>query len=359
MTGFVLAAILALGQEPSFERLSAQARQAYEANRPEEARELFGQALKLKPDWVEGWWGLGTLHYQRDRYTECRDALLEMTRLDAVAAPGWALLGLCQFRTKEYDAAFANLKRAHMLVPPGVGGQLMSVADYHLALLLTRQGAFEVSQIVLAGVAPHQKSNTEMIIGAGLACLRMAILPEELPKERRDVAYLAGKTLWALATAPPAEAEANFTALVEKYPKFPNVHYLYGAYLAAHRVEGADKEFLEELKLQPDSVPARVQLVLRHLVEQRLEEALKLAREAVALSPDSVAAQLALGRALRAQGDDQGALAAFLTAKKLDPYSPEIRLYLTTAYRALGDIEALRREQAEHARLKAEQKNWP
>ena len=77
-----------------------------------------------------------------------------MVKLDASAAPGWALLGLCEFRTKQYDAAFQHLKKAHMLVSVRQsGGPLLDMADYHLALLLTRQGAFELAQEIFVRVA--------------------------------------------------------------------------------------------------------------------------------------------------------------------------------------------------------------
>lgn len=360
----LLAAALALGQtglpgDGSFERLSAAARTAYEANRSDEATDLYSQAVKLRPDWAEGWWALGMIHYERDRYPECRDALTRMTGLDSSAAAGWALLGLCEFRTKEYDSSFQHLKRAHMLVLQGAGGEFKAIADYHLALLLNRQGAFEVSQAVLISVAPHSKDNTAMMLGAGLACLRMPIFPEEIPPANREIVSMAGKILWDLATQPPQATEADFTALLAKYPDFPNVHYFYGTYLAAHHPEQSDKEFLAELKIQPDHAPSKVELVLRYLVEEKVDDALKLAREAVAMSPDSPGTQLALGKALRAHGDDKDALSAFLTAKRLDPVTPDIRLYLVTAYRGLGMVEEMRKEQAEYARLKTEQTNWP
>jgi tetratricopeptide (TPR) repeat protein len=359
-----LAAAVALGQAGppvggSFESVSAAARAAYEANRSEEAADLYSQAVKLRPDWAEGWWALGMIHYERDRYPECRDALTRMTGLDPSAAAGWALMGLCEFRIKEYDSSFQHLKRAHMLVLQGVGGEFKAIADYHLALLLNRQGAFEVSQAVLISVAPNVKDNTAMMLGAGLACLRMPIFPEEIPPANREIVSMAGKVLWDLATQPPQATEADFAALLAKYPDFPNVHYFYGTYLAAHHPEQSDQEFLAELKIQPDHVPSKVELVLRDLVEEKTDEAVKLAREAAVMSPDSPGTQLALGKALRAQGDGKGSLAAFLAAERLDPVTPDIRLYLMTAYRGLGMVEEMRKEQAEYARLKAEQKNWP
>src|SRR5438132_7145061 len=153
------------------------------------------------------------------------------------------------------------------------------MADYHLALLLTKQSAFEVAQEVLVRVALKVQNNSEMMFGAGLMSLRMPLLPSDVPPGQRDVVTMAGKAFWDLATRPTAEAEADFKALITKYPKFPNVHYFYGTYLAARHPEQCAPEFLQELRVTPDSVPARVQLVLRYIIERKLEKALKLARE--------------------------------------------------------------------------------
>lgn len=354
---------VAVGQSeaPStFEELSTKAQQAYEANRLEDAADLYDRAVKLRPDWTQGWWALGMVQYQRDHYPECNNALTRMVALDASATAGWALLGLCEFRTKEYDASFEHLKKAHMLVSVRQnGGPLMDMADYHLAMLLIRQGAFEVAQEVLLRVALKVRTNSEMSFAAGLAGLRMPVLASDVPASQQEVVTMAGKAFWDLATQPPEAAEADFKALVSKYPNVPNVHYFYGTYLASHHPEQCSAEFLEELRVSPESVPARVQLVLRYIVERKLDEALKLAREAVRISPDSVGSQLALAETLRAQGNDEDALAAYLHAEQLDPVSPKIRLYLVNTYRALGRLDDMHREQAEYERLKANQPNWP
>jgi tetratricopeptide (TPR) repeat protein len=358
----LLAALSAVAQteSPTFEQLATQAQHAYETDQPDEAVRLYNEAVKLRPDWAQGWWALGMIAYQRDHYPECRDALSRMVRLDESAAPGFALLGLCEFRVKEYDAAFQHLRKAHMMVPVKEGGgPLLDMADYHLALLLTKQSAFEVAQEVLVRVALKVQNNPEMMFGAGLMSLRMPLFPSEVPRGQRDAVSMAGKAFWDLATRPTAEAEADFKALITKYPKFPNVHYFYGTYLAARHPEQCVPEFLQELRVTPDSVPTRVQLVLRYIIERKLEMALKLAREAVALSPDSVGAQLALGQTFRARGDDRNALAPFLEARRLDSVSPNVRLYLVNTYRALGRVDEMRREQAEYDRLKMEQHNWP
>lgn len=357
-----IAAVSAAQKAPqSFEQLSAKAQQAYDANQDDEAAHLYSEAVQIKPDWPEGWWALGMIDYQHDRYSQCRDNLTHMVALDAKAAPGWALLGLCEFNTGQYDVAFEHLKKAHMLVPvKEPGGQLLVVANYHLAMLLARQGAFELAQeILVLYVAPTPHSNPEMMLEGGVASLRMPILPSEVTPDQRDVVAMAGKTFWDLATRPPEEAESDFSTLLAKYPTFPNVHYFYGTFLGARHPEQSAGEYLAELQVTPDSVPARVQLALRYVIEGKVEKAVKYAREAVALSPDSVGAQLALGEALRAGGDDEHALTAYLAAERLDPISPKVRLYIANTYRALGRGDEMRREQAEYSRLKSEQPNWP
>jgi tetratricopeptide (TPR) repeat protein len=359
----LLLATAVAGQSPpqqTFDELSTLAQKAYESNRPDEAAEFFSRAVQMRPDWAQGWWAIGMINYERDRYPECRDALTRMVELDASAAPGWSLLGLCEFRTKQYDSSFQHLKKAHMLVTPSQpGGPLHDIADYHLAMLLTQQGAFEVAQEILLKVARRVHSNADMTFASGLPSLRMPILPSAVTAEQHEVVAMAGKTFWDLATQEPEVAEADFKELVTKYSKFPNVHYFYGTYLAARHPEDCAAEFRKELIITPDSAPARVQLALRYTLEDKLPEAVKLAREAVALTPDSVGPQLALAKALRTQGDNPGALAAYQAAERLDPLTPAIRLYLVNVYRALGRIDDMRRENSEYQRLKAEQSNWP
>jgi hypothetical protein len=91
-----------------FDRLSKQATTAREQNNLEDAVKLYRQALKLKPEWKEGWWYLSTLLYDKDQYPEARDGFRKFTALDPKVGPGFALLGLCEFQTKEFPQALAD-----------------------------------------------------------------------------------------------------------------------------------------------------------------------------------------------------------------------------------------------------------
>src|SRR5258706_8882669 len=78
----------------TFEELAAKATAAREAGNIPQAIELYREALQLKPAWAEGWWFLGTLCYDSDRYENGQLAFAEFVKLDDKAAPGWSFLGL-------------------------------------------------------------------------------------------------------------------------------------------------------------------------------------------------------------------------------------------------------------------------
>src|SRR5678815_5157 len=122
-----------------FAQVSKEAAQAREHEHLEEAVKLYREAVKLRPDWKEGWWYLGTMFYDQDRYDEARAALRRFTVLDPKVAAAWAFLGLCEYEAKAYDQALAHLQQATAL-GLDANSQLYTVTQYHAALLLTRSG---------------------------------------------------------------------------------------------------------------------------------------------------------------------------------------------------------------------------
>src|SRR6266446_3111346 len=64
-----------------FERIAAQADQARDANDLEKAIVLYRRALGMRPGWAEGWWSLGTILYEQDKYTEASHAFKRVVSL--------------------------------------------------------------------------------------------------------------------------------------------------------------------------------------------------------------------------------------------------------------------------------------
>src|SRR5215471_1883195 len=96
-------ALTAAGQTapPSaFQNLARQADAARDGKQLEKAVTLYQQALKLKPDWDEGLWNLGSIAYDLDRYAECAPAFHRLAGLKPDSAPAWTMSGLCEYKLR-------------------------------------------------------------------------------------------------------------------------------------------------------------------------------------------------------------------------------------------------------------------
>src|SRR5215510_13455057 len=99
----------------AFDEAVKNADQAREAGRLDEALDLYGKALQMRPNWTEGWWYAGTILYDRDRYPDARDAFRNLVALEPKRAHAWGMLGLCEYQTREYDRAVNSLQRGRPL----------------------------------------------------------------------------------------------------------------------------------------------------------------------------------------------------------------------------------------------------
>ena len=110
---WVLSSLLFLAGVPQtpapqhvFEQISRQADGARTADRLLDAIRLYREGVKLRPSWSQGWWGLGSIYYEQDRFPEAREAF---TRFIATSkkevAPAYAFLGLCEYETRDYEHA--------------------------------------------------------------------------------------------------------------------------------------------------------------------------------------------------------------------------------------------------------------
>src|SRR5208282_4489295 len=163
----------------SFEQLSRAAEQARNQNHDDEAIALYQRALKLRPEWDEGLWNLCSLLYEKEKYPEARDDLRRFVADQPKAGMGWALLGLSEFRTREYARALDHLRQAMTLGTGGSKGMARSVF-YYAAVLLTRFEMYDESQRLLFEMARSGQEESFLVEPLGLAALRMPLLPEEI-----------------------------------------------------------------------------------------------------------------------------------------------------------------------------------
>ena len=338
------------GNDPGFDRMLAAATAARQAQRWEEAIELYGKLVAAKPAFVEGYWYQGTAYYSLDDFPHCRDTFRTLVRRAPKNGAAFAFLGLCEFGTKQYDRSLEHLLQSRIL---GVGDtkELGGVARYHAAVLMTRIEQYEQALETLGEFAAEGDDNPRVIEAMGLATLRMPFLPVEAPPDRREMVLMAGRASYMMATRNTAGSEKAFEALVARYPEMPNVHYAFGVFLLQEQPDRGLAEFKRELELQPAHPASLMQLAFEYLKRSDGSSALPWARQAVEVAPREFPAHKALGQALLETGDVDGAIKELLIGIKLAPDSPGLHFILARAYQRAGRADDAAREREEFTRL--------
>lgn len=338
-----------------FNRLSKQASEARAASRLDDAIALYNQALRLKPRWPDGWWYLGSIFYDRDRYFEAREALRNYLALLPQSGPGWALTGLCEFQLRDYEHALADINQARKL---GIGSkqEFIPVLNYHLGILLTRFEQFELAFEPLLWFIRQHNESPRIIEALGLNLLRMPFLPTEYPPEKREVVLLAGRAAYYAGGLRPTEAQQAFDELRRRYPDAPNVHYAYGTFLLASDPNAALEEFRQELKASPAHLPSLLQMAFEYIKQNNYEAARPFAEKSLQLASDSPAARNAMGNVLLETGDVEGAIKQLEKGVEIDPSSPEMHFTLAKAYRKAKRLDDAKREQSTFLRLDSERR---
>ena len=336
--------------DADFDRYVKLADEARQAERLEDALSNYGEALKLRPNWSEGWWYVGAIFYQKDLYPEARDAFINLAALEPNRGPAWAMLGLCQFQTGDFEKSVMALQRARA---QGVNddSELASVVRYHTALLYLHFELFESAYEVLTEFMRVGNDSPKIIEAFGLTLLRMPYLPKEIPAAQREKIQIAGQAGYNMAARRQPQARAAFDMLLSRYPNDPNVHYPFGVFMLAQDADVALKEFKRELEISPSHFPAMVQMAFEYLKRDQYNDALPLAEKAVQLAPKLYAARNVLGRVLLELGQVDRSIKELEEGVKLAPSSPEMHFALARAYTRAGRKQEAAREREAFKKL--------
>jgi len=354
--GFLIAISLATpaATVPSrFETIAKQAELARTQDRIPEAIRLYREGTQLRPSWSDGWWYLGSLLYDQDRFNEAGSAFGHLTSTSH-RGPALAFLALCEYEGAKYDDALQHFRS---WATAGWAGspELVDVAVFHFALLLTRDGRFVESLYLLASVAPRLGDVPALSEAMGLASLRLRYLPENYPPEMRERIWLAGKAAIYAAQSPRDFARANeFASRLElRYPRQPDIHYFRGTIFSFEgKGTEAEREYREELKISPRHAPCLVALATIDLEKANHAEAGRLTRDAIETDPRNAEAHHLLGRVYLESGDLRASLTELETAKRLAPDNAGVRAHLAMVYTKLGRTQDAKAESAALLALK-------
>lgn len=341
-------------RQPTFEELLTRAGKAREAGLTDEAIRLYRQMVRIKPDFVEAWWYLGTLYYEADRFPEGGAAFQHVTALKPKMSLGWAMWGLCEFETRHYETALVHLGHAEGLGIPRKG-DFYEVSRYHLALLLTRSGHFDDAMTIIAGFAAKGKQNPKFDEAMGLAALHKPLLPIELPPTEREMVVDVGRSMCDLSARRQTDVNLDISQLLSKYPSTPQIHFLVGILELPNDSDKALKEWKEELKITPDNPRALESIAGEYVKRGEFKGALPYAQKAIIADPENFVSHAVLGQAL--SGADQNiprAVRQLETAARLAPQNPQVRYALATAYSKMGRKKDAARERAEFLRLRGQ-----
>ncbi len=338
--------------QASFEQIARQAEAARTGDRLPEAIGLYRQGVKLRPAWSDGWWSLASIYYEEDRFSEAEAAFARFAAIAKNPGPAYAFLGLCEYELRDYQRASQHFRQWIEKGSPG-NDQLIDVASYHWALLLTRDGQFFQALYILAGKVERHGPTPLLAEAMGLAWLGMKNVPEDYPPERREMVWLTGMASAYLSALKLDRVHEFQDRLVARYGNEPNVHFFRGyVYELEKNSDEAAKEYRQELKIAPGNVSVMVQLALIDAENAQAVEARSLAKKAISLEPKNPLAHYAMGRVLLADEEWQESARELEIARQLAPGSPKIRFHLARAYKKLGRTADAARENAAFEKLK-------
>jgi len=341
----------------TFDQIAHEADAARASDQGQRAVDLYQEGLKLRPSWSEGWWDLGSLLYDQDRFSEAQAAFRHFAANTRKPGPAYAFLGLCEYETRDYEQA---LRHFRLWASNGWTGtpELTDVALFHFALLLTRDGRFIEALYLLTTEVQRRGRSPALAEAMGLASLRMKNLPEEYPAKMRELIWLVGNSALYAALPPNDFARADEFAnrLLAHYDQTANVHYYAGTLRGFEgKKEDAEKEFRLELDISQQNVAAMLELARIDLEADHLPEAEDLARRSVDLESKNPETHHVLGRVLLASNRTEESAKELETAKRLAPDGATIRSHLAMAYFRLGRKTEAQAEMAAFSELKAKE----
>jgi predicted Zn-dependent protease len=338
-----------------FEDLSRRAEAALDS-RPEEAIQLFKQALGIRPDWPEGWLYMGGALYQTGRYAEATDALRKGIGLAPIFANGWALLGLAESQLDDEEQALADIRKGEEL---GLGGnpQFETAVRVRAAQLLIRTSAFDEALAQLQPLTKYPDDPPPVLEAMGLCALASLEDIARITPQRRAAVDLAGKAAWALASQHPDAAAAGYRQLLAQYPGEPGVHYAYGLYLMETDSKAALAEFQNEVHNNPKHWPSLVGIASIQIRQGAPGQAIEALHAAMKSVPTSYRwlCHANLGRANLDANNLAAAISELEDAVRQMPSSASAHSFLAEAYRRAGREADAGREQAEFEKAKAQQ----
>lgn len=285
------------------------------------------------PDADQQLWSHAMTEYAAGEYPLAISDLKAWLATAPESGTGWALLGLSEFATKDYDNALIHLDRGSQL-GLSASSESLALGKYTFGILLTHAGRFDQAANILSSATDASGPMAQKVnFALGLVLLRRAEFPDAVSPSDKALVTDAGTIESLLLQSQYDKAFPQLKLLIQQHPNTPFIHYAYGtALIALSQFDQANEQMLAELQISPKSELPCVRLASIALRQHDSAATVAWAQKALLIDPNSVDAHYLLGRGSLESGDPTSAIRELEIAAKLSPASPEIHFNLARAY---------------------------
>jgi predicted Zn-dependent protease len=328
--------------ELTFSEAASRAQKAREQNDLPAAEHFYRSAVAMNPTWKEGWWALGSIYYDSDRYHEAAVALTKFVALDHNSA-AMGLLGLAEFENQSYPQSLEHISRA---LEWGVGdqAQMEGVLRFHQALLLAHSGNFDDALTGYLWFVQRGVHHDALLTAIGAAALHRSEFPDAAGEPERKLLLAVGHATFLSMSAAASDAQKALRELIESYNNVPYLHYLYGSLMVPTDRDEAASEMRAELKVNPSNGAAEAILSWLLFDDNQLDDAVSYARRAERDAPSLPLSTYVYGRSLVETGQVADGITYLENGLKRTPRDLLTHIELAAAYARAGLSERARRE---------------
>src|SRR5262245_41820430 len=334
------------GQSAEIDSLAREAREAFSRQDWQSAIRDYGKLLKRAPVRTEFLSNLGIAYYHSGQPNEAVSPLRQALKLKPDLAVVRDYLGVSLAESGQCREALPHLKRSaggvsepHLQRAVGLGGVrcAMAAGQPDDAVDFIRRLNREVpNDPEVLYLSAHVYSDLSMRASQQL----LFKAPSSYQVRLLNAEALETQERWN-------EAASEYRAILSQNPNLPGIHYRLGRLLlslpdnavTSTTRDDADKEFEEELKINPKNAGA--EYVLGELTRQARDwpQAIDHFSQATKLDPAFADAFIGLGRSLIAARKFTEAVAPLEHAAKLQPDNPAAHYHLAIAYSRCGRKE--------------------
>ncbi len=274
---------------------------AHEGRLPE-AIQIFGEALRIKPDFAEGHDDLGAALVRLDKLQEATGQFEQALRIDPQYVTAYNSLGVVLIRLGRTQEGIAQLEQAVRIKPE------LAEAQNNLGFALWRMGRLE-------NAAQHYEQAVRFNPDIAEAHYNLAVLLAQMGKVR--------------------EAISEFKQVLRIKPDYLEALCNLGIMLVRQGMEPeAIGHFKEALRIEPDFAEAENGWGVALTQQGKLSEAIEHLEHASRIKPDYAEAHYDLGIALEQTGRLQEAIGHYEQALRIDPDYADARKALARLHAA-------------------------